>query len=58
MGPLPSVELTSSLELVYQFVTSEPMGHQIPLLFESPARILIRISSVLGQEKTGFELGN
>lgn len=57
-GGLPPVSLSSSLTKVHEFGTASPMAHRVPLLFNSPANILIRVDSVIGSEKEWVRAGS
>lgn len=57
-GSLPAVSLSDSLERVYIFGTALPMGHLVPLRFDSPARVLIRVESMIGTQRNWFRAGS
>lgn len=57
-GSLPPVTLTDSLEKIYVFGTALPMGHIVPLLFEAPSRVLIRVESTIGYENNWIRAGS
>lgn len=54
---LPTVSVGSELELIHQYGSALPIGHQIPLLFDSPVRLVVRVSSVIGEERQWLRAG-
>lgn len=58
LGQIFPISLTSDLRKVYEFGTAIPVAHRIPLLFSAPARILIKIESVIGSEKGWIRAGS
>jgi len=57
-GPLPTFPLTDSLQKVDEFGTAIAFPYRVPFFFDAPARIIIKISSVLGDEKDWIRAGS
>ncbi len=51
IGPLRSASLTTNFLKVYDWRTNFAMGRRIPLRFEVPIQILIRVSSRIGARR-------
>jgi hypothetical protein len=50
--------LSASLSKVHVFGTSIPMAHRVPLLFETPARVQVRVSSLIGADRGWVRAGS
>ncbi|MEO0884683.1 MAG: hypothetical protein AAFY54_01965 [Cyanobacteria bacterium J06648_10] len=55
---MPSFPLTAALQKVDEFGTALPYAYRVPFFFASPARILIRVSSVIGEEQDWLRAGS
>lgn len=49
--PPVSIVLSDSLQRVHNFGTAEALAHRIPLIFEVPARVLIRVESSIAERR-------
>ncbi|MEM9092243.1 MAG: hypothetical protein AAGC93_26365 [Cyanobacteria bacterium P01_F01_bin.53] len=57
-GGLPPLSLAASLTKAHEFGTASPVAHRVPLLFNAPAKVLLRVDSVLGSEKGWCRAGS
>ena len=58
VGSFPAIALSESMERIHQFGTALPMAHRIPLRFDSPARLLVRVESMVGTERNWLRAGS
>ena len=56
--PLTPIVLSESLQSIHSFGTAEPLGHRVPFIFEEPARIVVRVESVIGEQRGWIRAGN
>ena len=57
-GNVPTVTLSNSLERVYNYGTAIAMGYAVPLLFDQPARVLIKVESFVGDQRGWLRAGS
>lgn len=53
----PAVELSESLQRVYNFGTATAIAWRIPLMFESPARVMVHVESTIGNQRGWLRAG-
>jgi hypothetical protein len=56
--PLPEVELNASMQKIDEFGTALPMAYRVPLLFNQPARLVVRVSSMIGTDRGWLRAGS